>query len=72
MAYRYYSTQRPIGPGTFPNHDVKELHNFSKRLYVDSIGREAWGYLDYSVKLTDEEARNYELVLCGYVESEVC
>lgn len=72
MAYRYYSTQRPVAPGTFPNHDVKFLHNFSNRIFVDSIQHEAWGYLDYSVRLTAEEEQNYELVFCGYVESEVC
>lgn len=70
MAYRYYSTMRPVGPGTFPDHDVKQLHNFSNRIHVDSIGREAWGYLDYKVALSDEEACSYELTGIGYVQDD--
>lgn len=70
MAYRYYSTMRPVNPGTFPNHDVKSLHNFSTRIYVESIKHEAWGYLDYNIPLTETEERNYELTGIGYVQDE--
>ena len=68
MAYRYYSTQRPVAPGTFPNHDVKFLHNFSNRIFVDSIQHEAWGYIDYKISLSDKEARDYELTGIGFVQ----
>ena len=60
---RYYSTQRPIGPGTIPN-DPKpaEIVNFDSRQQVESIGRPAWGYVDYEDPLDDKTASDYELV----------
>lgn len=42
---RYYSTQRPIGPGTFPKpqgNAVKEVFNFDSKTYCEEVGREAW------------------------------
>lgn len=38
---RYYSTQRPVMPGSFPKEGVQEIHNFDSRTYVPEIGREA-------------------------------
>ena len=46
---RYYSTQRPIGPGTFPKpqgNAVKEVFNFDSKTYCEEVGREAWGYIE--------------------------
>ena len=38
MAYRYYSTLRPIAPGTFPGgKKVVEIHNFDKRTAIEGI-----------------------------------
>ena len=38
---RYYSTQRPVGPGTFPRQDGKEtITNFDGKTYCEEIGRE--------------------------------
>lgn len=48
---RYYSTQRPVGPGTFPKlpeNKVLEVHNFDAKTFCEEIGREAWGYIDLS------------------------
>ena len=60
---RYYSTQRPIAPGTFPRRDGKEaVTNFDDKTYCEEIGREARGYIEYSQPLTVEEAEAYELV----------
>lgn len=62
---RYYSTQRPISIGTFPNPTNNRpvgFINFDSRKYCEEIGREAWGYLEYKNPLTKEEARKYELV----------
>lgn len=45
---RYYSTQRPVGPGTFPKlpeNKVLEVHNFDAKTFCEEIGREAWGYI---------------------------
>ena len=60
---RYYSTQRPIGPGTIPNEPKPaEIVNFDSRQQVESIGRPAWGYVDYDEPLDEETAADYELV----------
>ena len=41
---RYYSTQRPIGPGTFPKpqgNAVKEVFNFDSKTYEQPIDPQA-------------------------------
>ena len=59
---RYYSTQRPFGPGTFPRQDGTEtITNFDGPTYCEEIGREAWGYIDYEQALSPEQAASYEL-----------
>lgn len=41
---RYYSTQRPVGPGTYPRQGGTEtVTNFDGPTYCEEIGREAWG-----------------------------
>lgn len=61
--HRYYSTQRPFGPGTFPQKDGREtVVNFDGKTYCEEIGKEAWGYIDYPEPLTKGEADSYELV----------
>lgn len=60
---RYYSTQRPVAPGTFPNtQQVKDVVNFDRRQFVQEINREAWGYIEYAGPLTEKQAADYELV----------
>lgn len=62
---RYYSTQRPVGPGTFPKPDgnkVVAIKSFAIKCHVQKINREAWGYIDYEQPLPTEEAASYELV----------
>lgn len=66
--YRYYLTQRPAMPGSFPRpmHNYpKEVHNFDKRTFCEEIGREAWAYLDYFAPLPEETVRIYEMVKGG-------
>ena len=61
---RYYSTQRPITPGSFPRVDfnaVKEIVNFERKTYCEEIGREAWGYIDYEKPLDRYDCNAYEL-----------
>ena len=59
---RYYSTQRPVGPGTFPTgYKVEEIHNFDRRTFCEEISREAWGYIDFAESIPDDMARQYEL-----------
>lgn len=65
MKYRYYSTLRPVAPGTFPKpqgNRVLEIKNFDSRKYVDEIKWEAWGFLEYEKPLSEKEARNYDLI----------
>lgn len=68
MSYRYFSTQRPVMPGSYPKpngNSVKELRNFDERTYCDEIGREAWGYIEYEKPLAEAEANNYDLIADG-------
>lgn len=66
MKYRYYSTQRPVMPGSYPNSEnVEAIHNFDTKSFCEEIGREAWGYIEYREALTKEQAEAYELTLGG-------
>ena len=58
--YRYYSTQRPVAPGTYPGKP-KEIQNFDNREKVCDGRMEAWGYLDYEKPLTEKQMTDYEL-----------
>lgn len=63
---RYYSTQRPILPGGFPNREkVEQIKNFDDKIFCEEIGEEAWGFVDYSEPLEKEQADAYELTLAG-------
>lgn len=65
--YRYYSTQRPLGPGTHPRQDGTEnvVNFFAGKVFCEEIGREAWGYIEYTEPLTEKESRDYELTPAG-------
>lgn len=66
MTHRYYSIMRPIGVGTFPpGAHVTNIVNFHQRMYVPEIGREAWGYIEFSHTLSKENQINYELLPGG-------
>lgn len=57
--YKYYSTERPIAPGTIPRGAV-EVTNYDKKTYSPEIGRMAWGYVVYPKPLESPDA--WELV----------
>lgn len=59
---RYFSTSRPVMPGSFPNVGVTGVHNFDDRQFCPEIGRMAWGYVEYAERLPEDLARSYELV----------
>lgn len=66
MANRYYSIMRPIGIGTFPpGAHVTNIVNFHQRMYVPEIGREAWGYIEFSHTLSKKYQMDYELLPGG-------
>ena len=65
MKYRYYSTQRPVMPGSYPKNryvKVLEIHNFDQKVCVQEIGQEAWGYIEYDKPLDYFAVVDYELV----------
>ena len=60
---RYFSTQRPIEPGSYPRpKDARRIVNYDKREFIIAIEREAWGYIDYGCELDDWDVADYELV----------
>ena len=59
---RYYSTQRPVSPGSYPTGGVISIVNFDTKRYVSEIGGNAWGYIEYGIELPVEDANTYELV----------
>lgn len=66
MANRYYSTQRPIVPGSIPNvGTIENITNFDSRIYCEEIGRDAWGFVDYAEPLAQHQVKNYELTPAG-------
>lgn len=63
---RYYSTQRPVTPGSFPGgYVVDEIVNFDRKTFCEEIGREAWGYIDFAAQLPGGEAERWELTPAG-------
>lgn len=61
--YRYYCPMRPVAPGTVPiKHEITDYENFVDRQYIPEIGREAWGWVEYSEPLPDTEIAEYELI----------
>lgn len=64
MAYRYYSTRRPLMVGGIPSTEsVTEIVNFeSGRTYCEEIDNKAWGYIEYTAPLDQQQVSDYELV----------
>lgn len=58
--YRYYSTQRPVTPGTFPGKPTN-IQNFDTRESVCGGQMQAWGYVEYKKPLTEKQMNDYEL-----------
>ena len=57
---KYFTTQRPVMPGTVPGGFVAFI-NFDERTYCPEIEREAWGIVEYAEPLTDKQVSDYEL-----------
>ena len=61
---RYYSTQRPVAPGTFPKpkgNRIESIKNFDSRIYIPEIDGKAWGFIEYEKPLSPRDAEAYEL-----------
>lgn len=62
--YKYYSTQRPVDIGTFPEPEGNkplEITNYDKREPVEGGAMRAWGELTYEKPLTKKQMADYEL-----------
>lgn len=64
--YKYYSTQRPIEPGSFPkppdNPPLETInYDVDSRIPVDGEAFSAWGEVIYARPLTDRQLYDYEL-----------
>lgn len=62
--YRYYSTQRPVMPGSYPKHvgnEPVEIVNYDNRQAVEDGKMQAWGHLEYALPLSPRERDDYEL-----------
>lgn len=57
----YYSTLRPVGPGTYPK-GMKGFKNYNRRIYIPRINHEAWGELYYDRELTRQEMESHDLL----------
>lgn len=62
---KYYSTQRPLMPGSCPRAGVQEVVNFDDKKFCEEIGCEAWGFVEYNRELTQDEVDDYELTPAG-------
>ena len=72
MAHKYYSIMRPVSIGTFPdNGTILGIVNFDTRQMVESIGKMAWGYINYGKPLTEKQFSVYVLVAEDPAEGEV-
>lgn len=63
---KYYSTQRPIGPGTYPkpqDNKVVEINNFDKKEKIEKENISAYGYIKYEKPLMPAAEKAYELTL---------
>lgn len=65
MTYRYYSTQRPLMPGSCPRAGVQEVVNYDEKKFCEEIGMDAWGFVEYTRELTKQEVDDYELTPAG-------
>lgn len=62
---RYFSTQRPVSPGSYPRGGALKAVNFEEKTFCEEIGREAWGVIEYAAPLPAAEAAEYELTMEG-------
>ena len=62
--YRYYSTQRPVAPGTIPptsKFPPLEVINYDARILVENNTMQDWGEIHYLFPLTAQQISDYEL-----------
>lgn len=57
---RYYCLYRPPMPFAVPK-GFKNSMAFDEKIFVQEIGREAWGWVEYEKPLTPQQVDDYEL-----------
>lgn len=65
MSYRYYSTQRPVMPGSYPKpqgNEIVEILNYDNKTFAEEVQKAAWGYIEYEKPLGHFDIVDYELV----------
>jgi hypothetical protein len=60
--YRYWLTLRPAMPGAIPTKGLERVVNYATRTYEGCIGRNVWGYVEYSRQLSDADVDDYDLI----------
>lgn len=60
--YRYWLILRPAMPGAIPTKGLENVVNYDHRTYEESIGRDVWGYLEYSEELSKSDIDDYDLI----------
>ncbi|MBO8161344.1 MAG: hypothetical protein H0Z24_06870 [Thermosipho sp. (in: Bacteria)] len=68
--YRYYLTLRPPGPGSQPRGFIKQV-SFDNKKYIDEIGKEAWGYVEYDKPIKNPESWDMVESKAKNIEKEV-
>lgn len=66
--FKYYLTQRPPMPFTFPRpdgNDVVSIEDYDGRKPVPGISKPAWGVVTYMKPLSNKHIREYELAEKG-------
>lgn len=64
MMYKYYLTQRPPMPFTFPRpdgNDVVSIEDYDGRKPVSNLNKPAWGAVMYRKPLSNKYIYEYEL-----------
>ena len=62
--FRYYLTQRPPMPGTFPKNAANVV-SFDDRKEIRNLAKKTWGYVEYDTPLDLQQMREYELREAG-------
>lgn len=67
MLYQYLCRMRPPAPGAIPKRNLYQV--LSGHISIEGHGH-AWGLVEYTEPLTDEEIEMYELQFVGTADKE--
>lgn len=61
--FKYYSTMRPLGPGSCPADGIVKVKNFDNPKWIPEINHMAYAAIEYDHMLSDAEKKQYDLVI---------